>query len=56
MGLVQDALALAMAGLAELSSALTLVDLWKNEKECKPFFYSAYDPISLTVFIRSCLV
>ena len=53
---MQDALALAMAGLAELSSALTLVDLWKNEKECKLFFHSAYDSISLTVFIRSCLV
>jgi len=33
MGLVQDALALSKAGLAKVSSALTLIDLWKNEKE-----------------------
>ncbi|KAF9562157.1 leucyl aminopeptidase [Agrocybe pediades] len=35
MGLVYDSMALARAGLAKVSSALTLVDLWKNEKECK---------------------
>ncbi|CAA7267619.1 unnamed protein product [Cyclocybe aegerita] len=33
IGLVHDALALSKAGLADLSSALTLVNLWKNEKE-----------------------
>jgi len=38
MGLVYDAMALSRAGLAKLSSALTLVDLWKNEKECKPYW------------------
>lgn len=35
MGLVLDAMALSTAGLAKVSSALTLVDLWKTEKECK---------------------
>ena len=34
MGLAQDAFALSMAGFAKLSSALTLVNLWKNETEC----------------------
>ncbi|KAF8969809.1 leucyl aminopeptidase [Flammula alnicola] len=33
MGLAQDSFALSKAGLATLSSSLTLVDLWKNEKE-----------------------
>jgi len=35
MGLAYDALALSKAGLSELSSSLTLIDLWKNEKECQ---------------------
>jgi len=35
LGLVHDVFALAKAGLAKASSALTLVDLWKGEKECK---------------------
>ena len=30
-----DSLALSKAGLAKLSSSLTLIDLLKNEKECK---------------------
>ena len=38
LGLVHDAFALSNAGLAKVSSALTLVDLWKNEKECEVFF------------------
>ena len=38
LGLVHDVFALAKAGLAKASSALTLVDLWKNEKECKDTF------------------
>ncbi|KAF8887037.1 leucyl aminopeptidase [Gymnopilus junonius] len=33
LGLVLDAMALSRAGLAKLSSALTLVELWRNEKE-----------------------
>ncbi|KAF9054698.1 leucyl aminopeptidase [Panaeolus papilionaceus] len=33
IGLVHDSMALSKAGLQKLSSALTLVDLWKNEKE-----------------------
>ena len=35
IGLVFDSLALSKAGLAKLSSSLTLIDLLKNEKECK---------------------
>ncbi|KAF8892603.1 leucyl aminopeptidase [Infundibulicybe gibba] len=34
IGLVQDSMALSKAGLAKLSSALTLVDHLKHEKEC----------------------
>ncbi|KAF8162999.1 leucyl aminopeptidase [Crassisporium funariophilum] len=33
IGLVHDVMALSKAGLAKVSSALTLVDLWKGEKE-----------------------
>ncbi|KAH8814520.1 leucyl aminopeptidase [Flagelloscypha sp. PMI_526] len=33
MGLVQDAMALALAGYAKFSAALTLVDLFRHEKE-----------------------
>lgn len=36
MGLVYDAMALSKAGLSKLSSALTLIDKLRNEKECKP--------------------
>lgn len=35
IGLVHDAMALSKAGLAKLSSALTLVDGLKGETECK---------------------
>ena len=35
MGLVTDAANLAKAGLTVTSSALTLVDLFRNETECK---------------------
>lgn len=36
LGLVYDSVALSKAGLAKVSSALTLIDiLGKNEKECK---------------------
>jgi aminopeptidase 2 len=35
MGLAQDAFALSQAGFAKLSSALTVVNLWKHEQECK---------------------
>lgn len=38
LGLVHDVFALAKAGLTKASSALTLVDSWKNEKECKELF------------------
>lgn len=38
IGLVHDSMALSKAGLARLSSALTLVDSLKNEKECKRCF------------------
>ncbi|PPQ65107.1 hypothetical protein CVT24_003068 [Panaeolus cyanescens] len=33
IGLVHDSMALSKAGLQKLSSALTLIDTWKNEKE-----------------------
>jgi aminopeptidase 2 len=35
IGLVHDAMALSKAGLAKLSSALTLVDGLKGETECE---------------------
>lgn len=35
IGLVHDAMALSKAGLAKLSSALTLVDVLREEKECE---------------------
>jgi aminopeptidase 2 len=34
LGLLNDAMALSKAGLAKLSGALTLIDLWRGEKEC----------------------
>jgi aminopeptidase 2 len=35
IGLVHDAFALSRAGFAEVSSALTVVDILKDEKECE---------------------
>jgi aminopeptidase 2 len=35
IGLVHDSMALARAGLAELSSALNLVNILRKEKECQ---------------------
>ena len=35
LGLINDAMALSKAGQAKLSSALTLIDSWRGEKECK---------------------
>lgn len=35
IGLVHDAFALARAGFSDVSSALTLVEILKNEKECE---------------------
>jgi aminopeptidase 2 len=35
IGLVHDAMALSKAGLAKLSSAMTLVDGLKGERECE---------------------
>ena len=37
IGLLQDAMALSKAGFLQLSSTLTLIELWKNEKECRCF-------------------
>lgn len=34
VGLLSDAMALSKAGFAKVSSALTLMDLWKDETEC----------------------
>lgn len=51
LGLVHDAFALSKAGLAKVSSALTLVDLWKNEKEREGlFFYSEFFLLTLGDF------
>jgi len=46
IGLVHDAMALSKAGLAKLSSALTLVDVLRGEKECEDAFKHSndYDP------------
>ena len=33
LGLMNDAMALSKAGLAKLSSALTMIDLWREETE-----------------------
>lgn len=35
LGLIHDIMALSKAGLTKLSSAMTLVDKLKHEKECK---------------------
>jgi aminopeptidase 2 len=41
LGLVYDSVALSKAGLAQVSSALTLIDiLGKAEKECEPILGS----------------
>jgi aminopeptidase 2 len=35
IGLLNDVAELSKAGLAELSSLLTLVDIWRNEPNCE---------------------
>jgi aminopeptidase 2 len=35
IGLVHDSMALAKAGFSDVSSALTLVDIFRSEKECE---------------------
>lgn len=50
MGLVYDSLALSKAGLSKLSSSLTLIDLWKNEKECQYSSQVAVFLIELSIF------
>lgn len=53
LGLVYDSVALSKAGLAKVSSALTLLDtLGKNEKECKSKWYD-YSQTCLTGHQRS---
>jgi aminopeptidase 2 len=42
IGLLQDAFALARAGLLKLSSALSIVLMWKHEKECTIRFVSTH--------------
>ena len=37
LGLINDTMALSKAGLAKLSSALTMIDLWRGETECTSF-------------------
>jgi hypothetical protein len=48
IGLVNDTLALSKAGLAKLSSALTLVDGLKNETECE-FIIGLYIRILIVI-------
>jgi aminopeptidase 2 len=50
MGLVYDSLALSKAGLSKLSSSLTLIDLWKHEKECQYSSWLAVLLIELNIF------
>jgi aminopeptidase 2 len=55
MGLVYDTVALSKAGLADVSSALTLIDiLGKKEKECELLFGYNSD-IGVVTLDRSCL-
>ena len=49
LGLVNDAMALSRAGLAKLSSALTLIDLWREEKECMSSALSSCDEIAKAI-------
>lgn len=61
IGLVHDSMALSKAGLQKLSSALTLVDLWKNEKECRDGFLRAvmgiyYSPLIVQILSGKVLV
>jgi aminopeptidase 2 len=39
IGLIHDSMALARAGLATLSSAMNLVNVLRDEKECKPLSF-----------------
>jgi len=39
IGLVHDAMALAKSGYATVSSALTVVDIFRNETECRCFCF-----------------
>lgn len=47
VGLVYDALALAKAGQAPLSDALTVVETLKNEEECKAHHHYLDDSSSI---------
>jgi len=53
IGLLQDAMALSKAGFLQLSSTLTLIELWKNEKECVCFSLFVVDFVLTRC--RSCL-
>jgi aminopeptidase 2 len=62
IGLVHDAMALSKAGLSKLSSALTLVDIFRNEKECqKTLLCECFFVCQLTLrsglvwYLRKCL-
>lgn len=35
VGLFYDVMSLAKAGFTDISSALTLINIWRNEKECE---------------------
>ncbi|KAJ7727197.1 leucyl aminopeptidase [Mycena metata] len=48
IGLMYDVAALANAGLAKLSTLLTLTDIWRNEQNCKYHIFSS--PFSVKIY------
>jgi aminopeptidase 2 len=53
LGLIHDTFALGFAGFAKVSSALTAVQNFRDEKECK--VYSPSCGLELMVRARSCV-
>ena len=51
IGLVHDAFALARAGFADMSTALTLVDILKDEKECESCMTGSFFSGLLTIVL-----
>jgi aminopeptidase 2 len=49
IGIVLDAMALSRSGHARVSSALALVDILRNETECKTYFDSWFSVLMLTI-------
>lgn len=51
IGLVHDAMALAKSGHATVSSALTVVDIFRNETECQCFYFQSVISLTWTVVL-----